>query len=170
MGAYVLFLLLVSVSLSWGRLLQKRSGSLHGLSYNEISRVEEYAASSSPHIPPAFTIDMPIDHFNQSDHRTYENRYWVNATYYKEGGPVFFYDAGESGVSNATVLVLLAEYVGSSAPMALARKYNGLAVMWEHRFYGQSLPFETNNITGYALAEHSAYKYLTNEQVSPEVR
>lgn len=73
-------------------------------------------------------------------------------------------DAGESGVSNGTVLVILAEYVGPSSPMALARKYNGVAVLWEHRFYGKSLPFEVDNTTGYASAGHSAYKYLTNEQ------
>jgi hypothetical protein len=48
--------------------------------------------------------------------------------------------------------------------MALARKYSGLAVIWEHRFYGQSLPFESDTVTGYALAGQSAYKYLTNEQ------
>ena len=166
MVAVVLFLLLTSLSLSWSRLLQRDYGSLHGLSYDEIARAEKAAAASSSKIPPAFTIDMPIDHFNQSDHRTYKNRYWVNATYYKEGGPVFFYDAGESGVSNSTVLVLLAERVGPSAPMALARKYSGAAVMWEHRFYGQSLPFKVDSATGYALAGHGAYQYLTNEQVS----
>jgi Serine carboxypeptidase S28 len=74
------------------------------------------------------------------------------------------YDAGEGGVSNGTVLVILAEYVGSSVPMALARKYNGVAVLWEHRFYGESLPFEVDNATGFAKAGQSAYKYLTNEQ------
>jgi hypothetical protein len=74
------------------------------------------------------------------------------------------YDAGESGVSNGTVLVILAEYVGPSAPMALARKYNGVAVLWEHRFYGESLPFEVDDATGFAKAGQSAYMYLTNEQ------
>jgi hypothetical protein len=67
-------------------------------------------------------------------------------------------------VSNGTVLVILAEYVGPSAPMALARKYNGLAVIWEHRFYGESLPFNVDNATGYAFGGQDAYKYLTNEQ------
>jgi hypothetical protein len=74
------------------------------------------------------------------------------------------FDAGEGGVSNGTVLVVLAEYVGPSAPMALARKYNGVAVLWEHRFYGESLPFEVDDATGFAKAGQSAYMYLNNEQ------
>ncbi len=48
--------------------------------------------------------------------------------------------------------------------MALARKYNGLAIMWEHRFYGESLPFPVDNRSGLALNGYDAYKYLTNEQ------
>jgi hypothetical protein len=48
--------------------------------------------------------------------------------------------------------------------MALARKYNGVAVLWEHRFYGESLPFEVDDATGFAKAGQSAYMYLTNEQ------
>jgi hypothetical protein len=32
---------------------------------------------------------MPLDHFNASNRETFPNRYWVNATYYEPGGPVF---------------------------------------------------------------------------------
>lgn len=67
-------------------------------------------------------------------------------------------------MSVGTVLVILAEHVGPSAPMALARKYNGVAVLWEHRFYGESQPFEVDNATGFATDGYSAYQYLTNEQ------
>lgn len=31
---------------------------------------------------------MPLDHFGNT-RGTFKNRYWVNATYYKPGGPVF---------------------------------------------------------------------------------
>lgn len=44
---------------------------------------------------PALRIDIPIDHYNASDSRTYKNRYWVNSKYYKAGGPVFYFDSGE---------------------------------------------------------------------------
>lgn len=36
------------------------------------------------------------------------------------------------------------EYHGLSATMRLAKRYNGLALLWEHRFYGDSLPFPIN--------------------------
>ncbi|OQD67885.1 hypothetical protein PENPOL_c003G04071 [Penicillium polonicum] len=48
--------------------------------------------------------------------------------------------------------------------MALARRYGGLAILWEHRFYGQSLPFELDLETGIAVDGYEAYKYHTVEQ------
>lgn len=29
-----------------------------------------------------------------------------------------------------------------SSIMALAKKYKGLGILWEHRYYGESLPFQ----------------------------
>lgn len=31
---------------------------------------------------------MPLDHFSNST-QSFKNRFWVNSTYYKAGGPVF---------------------------------------------------------------------------------
>jgi hypothetical protein len=28
--------------------------------------------------------------------------------------------------------------------MRLAKRYNGVGIVWEHRYYGQSLPFPVN--------------------------
>lgn len=36
---------------------------------------------------------------------------------------------------------MLQEAYHESAIMQLAKKYNGLALLWEHRYYGESLPF-----------------------------
>ncbi len=36
------------------------------------------------------------------------------------------------------------EYHGLSATMQVAKRYKGLAILWEHRFYGASLPFPVN--------------------------
>jgi len=41
-----------------------------------------------------FSLDMPIDHFNASDKRNFQNHYWLNDTFYKPGGPVFLFDMG----------------------------------------------------------------------------
>jgi hypothetical protein len=46
----------------------------------------------------------------------------------------------------------------------VARRSNGLAVLWEHRFYGESLPYPVNDTTGLAIDGYDAYQYLTTEQ------
>lgn len=37
-----------------------------------------------------FTMDMPLDHFNNSTgtNDTFSNRYWINADHYKMNGPI----------------------------------------------------------------------------------
>ncbi|MCJ1288982.1 hypothetical protein MMC34_000513 [Xylographa carneopallida] len=106
---------------------------------------------------------MPVDHFNPSDTRTYENRYWMNDTYYRKGGPVFFYDSGEAGVAGPQAAPTF-----FFAPLELAIRYHGILIIWEHRFYGGSLPFEINETTGLPLAGYDAYKYLNNEQATED--
>ncbi|KAI0129175.1 peptidase S28 [Xylariales sp. AK1849] len=111
-------------------------------------------------------MTLPIDHFNVSDCRTFENRYWMNATFYEPGGPVFWFDSGEQ---NAQPLVpyFLDEVAGPSAVMTLARRFNGIALLVEHRYYGGaeegSYPFPTNSTTG-ELLDPSQYVYLNTEQ------
>lgn len=116
---------------------------------------------------PPLTMQIPIDHYNVSDARTYSNRYWVNSTYYKIGGPVFYFDSGEQN-AHPLVPYFLAEAAGPSAVVTLARRFNGLAVLFEHRFYGDltdgSFPFPMNATTGMAEGGYSAYKYLNTEQ------
>lgn len=49
------------------------------------------------------TIEQPLDHFEPSQ-KTFEQRYWVNANYWrKQGGPVFLYIGGESQMSAAYI-------------------------------------------------------------------
>ncbi|KAF8584225.1 hypothetical protein K439DRAFT_1633722 [Ramaria rubella] len=109
-------------------------------------------------------IELPLDHFSDgNDTRTFKNRYWINQTYYEPGGPVFLFDSGEQ---NAEPLLpyYLQEYHGLSAVMRLAKRYKGLAILWEHRFYGDSLPFPVNkNTTG------DQWRFLTTEQALEDV-
>jgi len=116
---------------------------------------------------PAFTLQIPIDHYNASHTRTYSNRYWINASYYKPGGPVFYFDSGEQN-AHPLVPYFLAEAAGPSAVVSLARRFSGLAVLFEHRFYGDltegSYPFPMNASTGMPEAGYEAYRYLNTEQ------
>lgn len=125
----------------------------------------QVASINGSDYPPSW-ITIPVDHFNNSDTRTFQNRYWFNATFYKQGGPVFWFDSGEQ---NAQPLVpyFLNEVAGPSAIMTLARRFNGLALLVEHRYYGSleegSYPYPINSTTG-ELLDPIGYEYLNTEQ------
>ncbi|KAK5720059.1 hypothetical protein LTR15_007332 [Elasticomyces elasticus] len=129
-----------------------------------LSKREEISVNSSDY--PAYRIEIPVDHYNVTDERKYENRYWINAEYYRSGGPVFYFDAGEQ---NASPLVpyFLYEAAGPSSLMTLARRLGGVAIIFEHRFYGDpetgSFPFPMNS-SGMPDEGYEAYTYLTTEQ------
>ncbi|PFH50969.1 hypothetical protein AMATHDRAFT_192255 [Amanita thiersii Skay4041] len=108
-------------------------------------------------------IKMPIDHNASAQGATFNNRYWVNASYYKPGGPVFLFDSGEQDAA-PLLPYYLQEFHGLSAVMRLAKRYQGLAILWEHRFYGVSLPFPVNRNT-----TADQWKFLTTEQALEDV-
>lgn len=120
--------------------------------------------NASDYSPSWMTI--PVHHFNSSDTRTFQNRFWANSTFHEAGGPVFWYDAGEQ---DAQLLVpyKLNEILGPSAVMTLARRFKGLALVVEHRYYGNtkegSYPYPINSATG-ELLDPTGYKYLNTEQ------
>jgi hypothetical protein len=95
-------------------------------------------------------IEQPVDHFNETDKRTYKQLFYANDKYYKKGGPIFLFISGESAAD---------DYWVSSANLPLlswAKKYGAYLFEVEHRFYGSSQP--TDNMSFDNL------KYLTSEQ------
>ena len=60
----------------------------------------------------------------------YLNRYWVSEQYYKEGGPVFDFDVGESEAEGSAQGQL-----GNSSSFfsGMLKEFNGLGIVWEHR-------------------------------------
>lgn len=109
----------------------------------------------------ALTVELNIDHFGSSK-GTFKNRYWVNDTYY-DGGPVFVYDVGETDAESYYVPVLQEGEGVQSSVMALTKKYKGLAILWEHRYYGQSVPFldKLASVDNFTVNE---WQYLTLDQ------
>ena len=105
---------------------------------------------------PPNTIDQPIDHFPNSDryaphtNETFKQRYFFDNTYYKPGGPVFLYiggeTSGESRFSNMQTGIV----------QILMQQFNGLGVILENRYYGESYPYNTTSTDELA--------YLTTEQ------
>ena len=114
----------------------------------------ERRQDASPY--PAHTINTPIDHFPNSPryaphtNATFSQRYYFDSTYYKPGGPVYLYIGGEtSGPSRFSNLQ-------TGIIQILMSATNGLGVILENRYYGESFPFNTSTTDQLA--------YLTTEQ------
>ncbi len=97
-----------------------------------------------------------IDHFPTSPKYephpkgTFQQRDFLDDTYYQEGGPVFLYiggeTSGESRFSNLETGII----------QILMQATNGLGVILENRYYGQSWPVKESTTDGLA--------FLTTEQ------
>lgn len=91
---------------------------------------------------PAYNLSVPIDHFHNDSlyephtDDTFDLRYWFDATYYQEGGPVIVLQGGEtSGVGRLP-------FLQKGIVNILAQATGGLGVILEHRYYGTSFPFD----------------------------
>ena len=81
----------------------------------------------------------------------------VDSTYYKSGGPIFLYIGGE---------VSLEDLVNHFSPRSIFgtfnKRFNGLGIILEDRYYGGSQPYD--NITTDQLT------YMTTEQTIADVQ
>ncbi|KAF8424482.1 serine carboxypeptidase S28-domain-containing protein [Tirmania nivea] len=116
--------------------------------------------SGTVYVPPTVhngTVILPINHFGRSPAPyTFANRFWVVDQYYKPGGPVFTFDTGETSDG-----FLYRGYLTNNASFfnQYLREFGAMGVLWEHRYYGQSLPYPINwNTTSENL------RWLTTEQ------
>ncbi|KAF2502375.1 extracelular serine carboxypeptidase-like protein [Lophium mytilinum] len=102
------------------------------------------------------TIDQPIDHYPHSDRYkphtkdTFKQRYVFDATYYKPGGPVYLYIGGETDLASRF------SNLETGIIQILMEATNGLGVILENRYYGESYPYNTSTTDELA--------YLTTEQ------
>ncbi|PAV75742.1 hypothetical protein WR25_11696 [Diploscapter pachys] len=95
--------------------------------------------------------DMRLDHFSYTDDRRFPLRWVRNMTFYKDGGPIFFYTGNEGdldGFIAATGMIF-----------DLAPNFNAAIIFAEHRFYGKTQPFGNNS-----YANVGNMGYLTSEQ------
>lgn len=80
-----------------------------------------------------------VDHFNYQANQTYQQRYWFIDNYFNPNiGPVFVYICGEyvcPGVPEARQWIV-----------TLAQKFQGLILVLEHRYYGQSMPYGKDSL------------------------
>jgi hypothetical protein len=124
------------------------------------------AAGAAEVIKPEY-VQLPIDHFANSKGQPYSyqgsfyNRYWVSQSAYKPGGPVFIYDTGEA---NAEPGALTRLQNSTSFFKQIVDQYNGIGIVWEHRFYGNSSPVPIDVNT-----PPEDFKFLTTEQSLADV-
>lgn len=116
---------------------------------------------------PAHTLQLPVDHFDESSNATFPLRYWYDASYYKPGGPIFCLDGGETSGTDRL------PFLEAGILKILSRATNGLSVVLEHRYYGESWPvpdLSTDNLrfltTHQALADNA---YFTKHAIFPEL-
>ena len=134
---------------------------------------QELSARQTTRFSTAYNVErinLPLDHFSTSSSRTrtFPNRYFINDTFYRPGGPVFLFDVGESGVGRSIIQTHLAPGRGySSAAIELAARFHGLVILWEHRFFGASQYFTPDEYG--ILGGQEAYQYLTIEQALEDV-
>jgi len=112
---------------------------------------ERYVRQHSQEVsadPNELYFTQRLDHFNGQDQRTWQQRYFVNDTYWKAGGPIFIMLGGEGAISG--------RYVYAYQMSVYASHYGALQFGLEHRFYGKSQPladWNTDNL-----------KYLSSQQ------
>ena len=101
-------------------------------------------------------VTLPINHNGPSPPPyTFQNRFWVLDTFWRPGGPVFVFDTGESPGG-----FVYSQYITNSSSFfnQYLREFNGLGILWEHRYYGESAPWKIElNTTSERM------KYLTTE-------
>lgn len=139
---------------------------LSSIHTHKAALAEAASPSANETITPEY-VELPIDNFAASKDQkisyegTFFNRYWVTQSAYRPGAPVFVYDVGE-GDAEPNALFRLQNT--TSFFKQLVDQYNGIGIVWEHRFYGNSSPTPIDINT-----PPEAFRYLTTEQSLADV-
>ncbi|CAG2170040.1 unnamed protein product, partial [Oppiella nova] len=109
--------------------------------------------------------DQRLNHFDDKDNRTFKQIYYTDDSHYKSGGPVFVMIQGEGDASPDWITD------SSSFMVKSAQQFNAFLATLEHRYYGESQPFNDTTVehlkylsTEQALADTAAFiQYLTKK-------
>lgn len=105
-------------------------------------------ASKGSHFGP-HTHDQRVSHLDAGT-ETFKQRYWFDATFYKQGGPVYLLDGGETDGEDRI------PFLETGILRILAEATGGLGLILEHRYYGESFPV--------ANLSTDSLRFLTTEQ------
>lgn len=104
-------------------------------------------------LPPEQWFKQQLDHFNPTDARTWEQRYFVNSDFYKPNGPVFIMIGGEGDAS--------AKWMVEGQWIEYAKQFGAKCFQIEHRFYGKSQPTADLSVKNLV--------YLTSQQALADI-
>ncbi|KAH8681442.1 peptidase S28 [Xylariales sp. PMI_506] len=91
---------------------------------------------SDPDVIGSGTFQQNLDH-DDLQAGTFSQRYWWDASNYKKGGPIFLFNPGESAADSRL------GFLGNTTLSGLyAQEYGGAAIVIEHRYWGESVPFD----------------------------
>lgn len=113
--------------------------------------------SCPSHSSDEYWFNQQLDHFNKSDHRSFQQKYFLNTDHYNHGGPLLV-TCGFEGREHSYS-------VDHSAMAEYAEELNGIALAVEHRYFGDSKPFGSCN-TG----DENCFEFLTVEQALQDCR
>eukprot|EP00754_Rhynchopus_humris_P043844 Rhum_TRINITY_DN3565_c0_g1::Rhum_TRINITY_DN3565_c0_g1_i1::g.11297::m.11297 len=97
---------------------------------------DRYGVSSSAELgigPPPRFFTQYQDHFDGSNSNTWQQEYFVNATYYKPGGPVFLCVGGEGPPLDGSVVV---SSVHCNNAVEFLEEAGAIMFAVQHRYYG----------------------------------
>lgn len=98
------------------------------------------AVRSSANRDNEYLLEQMVDHFDRSNGETFQQRYFMNTTYWKgaeSNAPVFLCVGGEGPPLNWLVLVS-SDHCNDMVEMAA--EHGALLLALEHRYYGPSTP------------------------------
>jgi len=104
-------------------------------------------------------IEQRVDNFQNNDYASWNQRYFVTSSYSKSNGPVFLQLGGE-GTANPI-------WMSNGHWIEMAKKFNAMCFLLEHRFYGKSHPTKdtsTDNL-GFLSSEQAladAANFISN--------
>ncbi|CAK5268823.1 unnamed protein product [Mycena citricolor] len=121
-----------------------------------------------------YFFDQLLDHTNPSL-GTFKQRYWFSEKYYKPGGPIILFNAGEEDASQYTGYLQNVTITG-----AIGYATGGATIVMEHRYWGKSIPFADystanmkyftihNAVQDYAyFAQNVALPWASGAKVTP---
>jgi len=121
------------------------SAALPRVSPETIAPVVSRNGTELPPYNTTYYFDQLIDH-NDPSKGTFKQRYWHTWEFYEPGGPIILMTPGEGNADGYSGYLTNATING-----LVAQAHNGSTIVIEHRFYGESNPYDDLSVESLQL-------------------